>query len=611
MASIPRRAILASPLLAAACRRAPQQAAGWTPELDRTLIRKAVAARDQRFDPAYNMLRVLLGPEYRYHTRLRECQAHPTRESLEYALYLLEEGSPERFVRAQRILERVIPLQVTDPASEWYGLWGWYLEEPPDRMAPADFNWADFNGALLLLVEFRHGQRLAEPLRQRIRAAIGHAARSVMRRDAPMSYTNIAILGTFVTLAAGQLLEDAELSAYARHRLVRLCREIDRTGSFAEYNAPPYARVSLVNLARIRMYVKDGEARQRAARIERRLWQHLAAHWDAARLQFCGPMSRSYSTDLGYPLWLEKALGGSLRLATPDNRTGDDDGETAIHDLRCPEDLRPLFLEPRSGRQHRELYVADPPVCGTAFFSRDYCLGSASRSDFWVQRRPLLGYFGDASRPARTVRLRVIKDGYDFASAVFHSVQDRGRVLALISFRDPGGDRHITLDPVRGGRFECGRLFAELHVSGLPEEYSHASQADRVELDSSLLRLSFHLAGGRFGARELRLAVHPHPGDFTATIDFKPPEAPRQVVWSQTRTAFAAIALELADAGQPLSPEAPSVRLQGDVAELAWGPLWLRGLVRPAPVEEHERAFEARIDGQPAPLPRLSDEILE
>ncbi len=456
MASIPRRAILPAPLVAIACRRAPQPAAGWSAELDHALIRKAVAARDQRFDPAYNMLRVLLGPEYRYHTRLRECQAHPTRESLEYALYLLEEGTPERFVRAQRILERVVPLQVTDPASKWYGLWGWYLEEPPDRMAPADFNWADFNGALLLLVEFRHGPRLPEPLRKRVREAIGHAARSVMRRDAPMSYTNIAITGTFVTLAAGELLEDAELSAYARRRLVRLCHEIDRTGSFAEYNAPNYARVSLVNLARIRMYVRDGEARQRATRIERRLWEHLAAHWDAARLQFCGPMSRCYSTDLGYPLWLEKALRGRLRLATPDNRTGDDDGETAIHDLRCPEDLAPLFLEPRPGRQHREWYIADPPVCGAAWFSRDYSLGSASRSDFWVQRRPLLAYFGDASRPARTVRLRVIKDGYDFASAIFHSVQERGRVLALIGFRDPGGDRHITLDPIRGGRFECG-----------------------------------------------------------------------------------------------------------------------------------------------------------
>ncbi|GIU75241.1 MAG: hypothetical protein KatS3mg004_2328 [Bryobacteraceae bacterium] len=605
-----RRTLLLSPLLVAGCGRRQQDESGWPASLDEALIRRAVAARDQRFDPDYNMLRVLLGPEYRYHTRLRECQAHPTRESLEYALYLLEEGSPERTVRALRILERVLPLQVADPQSRWYGLWGWYLEEPPDRMAPADFNWADFNGALLLLIEIRHGSALPEALRQRVRAAIGHAARSVMRRDVSMSYTNIAILGTFVTLAAGERLGDAELTSYARQRIVRLAREIDRTGSFAEYNSPAYARVSLVNLARIRMYVHDAEARGRAARIERRLWEHLAAHWDAARLQFCGPMSRCYSTDLGYPLWLEKALRGRLRLATPDNRTGDDDGETAIHDLRCPEDLAVRFLAPQPPHEHREWYLAGPDTAGTAWFSRDFSLGSVNRGDFWVQRRPLLGYFGDASRPARTVQLRVVKDGYDFASALLHSVQQQGRVLALISFRDPGGDRHVSLDPIRNSRFECGRLFAELHVSGLPEGYSHEIQGSSLRLDSAKLRLAFHLIGGRFGARQLRLDVHPHSGDLTATIDFKPPAAPRLVAWPEVRTAFAAVALELADAGAPLAMERPSLRLRGEVAELEWGPLWLRGLVRAAPVEEHERAFAARIAGQPAPLVRLSEERL-
>lgn len=605
-----RRTLLLSPLLVTACTRRAPETGGWTPELDRLLIRRAVSARDQRFDPSANMLRVLLGPEYRYHTRLRECQAHPTRESLEYALYLLEEGSPERFVRALRILERVLPLQVSDPQSKWYGLWGWYLEEPPDRMAPADFNWADLNGALLLLVEFRHGARLPEPLRQSIREAIRHAARSIMRRNVSMAYTNIAITGTFVTLAAAELLEDGGLGRYARERMARLCQEIDRTGSFAEYNSPAYARVSLVNLARIRMYVRDEEARQRSAGIERRLWEHLAAHWDAARMQFCGPMSRCYSTDLGYPLWLEKALAGRLGLATPDNRTGDDDGETAIHDLHCPQDLATRFLAAQPPHEHRELYADDPPVCGTAYFSPDFSLGSVNRGDFWVQRRPLLGYFGDASRPARSVQLRVVKDGYDFASALLYSVQERGRVLALVSFRDPGADRHVSLDPIRNSRFECGRLFAELHISGLPEGYSHRAQGARVEIDSARLRLGFHFLGGRFGARELRLAVHPHARDLTVTIDFKPVDAPRLVVWPQVRTAFAALALELADAGAPLAPEPPALRLRSGVAELGWGTLWLRGLVRAAPIEQHDRVFEARIGGRPAPMPRLSRQRL-
>lgn len=595
--------------LGLSCRR-QESDDGWPASWDRLLLEKALGARDQRFDASQSMLRVLLGPEYRYHTRLRECQAHPTRESLEYALLLLEDGSKERMARALRILDRVLGLQVTDAESKWYGIWGWYLEEPPERMAPADWNWADFNGSLLAQIEFRHGGRLPRPLRQRVREALLHAARSIVRRDVNPSYTNIAVLGGFVTLAAGELLNDRSLLEYGRGRMRRVCAEVDRTGSFAEYNSPTYARVTLAALVRIRMYVKHEEARRRAAALERRIWEHLAAHWDAARRQFSGPMSRCYSNDFGRPVWFEKALGGRLKLATPENRTGNDDGETALHDFRCPADLAPRFLAPAPGRMHRELYLADPPVSGASYFSRDFSLGSASRSDFWVQRRPLIGYFGDASRPARVLQLRVVKDGYDFSSAVFHSVQDQGRVLAVIGFRNPGGDRHISLDPIRDGRFECGRLFAEFHVDGLPGDARVEGDEKQAEIVSSLLRVRLHLLGGRFGARRLALRLHPREGTLTATIDFKPPDAPRLVEWARVRTGFAALALEAADAGAPFSGAQPRMRLAGDAVDLEWGGLSLRALARVAAVENHERVFDARIGGKPAPQPRLSEERL-
>ncbi|MBI5282022.1 MAG: hypothetical protein HY858_10095 [Candidatus Solibacter usitatus] len=607
-----RQFALVPALAAAACARQGGKP-GWPAAWDRLLVRKAVESLDHRYDPDKAMIQAILGPEYRYHTRLRECRAHPTRDSLDYALLLLEEGSKPRLVRAQAILDRVLHLQVIDPESKWYGIWGWYMEEPPDKMAPADWNWADFNGSLLLLTEFRHGARLGGALRARVREAIRHAAYSVKRRNVSMSYTNIAVKGTFVTLAASELLADSELGAYAGDRIVRLARAIDETGSFAEYNSPTYARVSITNLTRIRMYVKDAEARRRAALIESRFWLHLAAHWDAARRQFTGPMSRCYSNDAGYPVWIEKALGGRLGLANPDNRStqaAGNDGETAIHDYRCPTDLIPRFLTPGAGAGHRELFIAAPATSGTSWFGRDFSIGSANRSDFWVQRRPLIGYFGDASRPARTVQLRVIKDGYDFSSALFFSVQQGPRILGLVNFRNPGGDKHISLDPIKDGRFECGRLFLELDFEGLPDGFEADSVDGVLRLKSSLLQARFQIISARFGGRRPEMKLTPSTQSLTVTLDFKPAAAPRLVRWSDIADAHAAFALELADAGGAFTTPAPSARQGGGLIHLAWGPLELTGATRVDSAAAQNAAFGESIGGRPVAPVRLSQDPL-
>jgi len=604
-----RREFTVAPLLtAAACAKKAPEETGWPARWDRLLITKAVQTADPRYDPDHSMIQSILGPEYRYHTRMRDCRVHPTRDSLEYALYLLEEGSPQRVQRAKKIIDRVLALQVTDPDSKWYGIWGWYEEEPPGRMAPADWNWADFNGSLLLLVELRHGATLGELLRVRVKEAIHHAAQSVQRRNVSMSYTNIAVMGTFVTLAAAEMLNDAGLAGYAQDRLVRLAAQIDDTGSFAEYNSPTYASVTLTSLTRIRMYVKNEEARRRAARIEERTWLHLASHWDTARLQFAGPMSRCYGNDAGYPLWLEKALQGRLGLATPENRSGAA-GEAAIHDYRCPAAQAERFLKAAPGTEQRELFIARPPTCGTTYFARQFSLGSVNRGDFWVQRRPLLAYFGDASRPARTVQMRVVRDGYDFTSALLFSVQKEGRVLGLINFRSPGGDKHPSLDPIKDGQFECGRLFVELDFEGLPVTFHNTASARTLEVTSPLLNARFHVLSARFGAHEPALTSSKTTQSLTATLDLKPAGTVRLVKWKGFGAAYTAFALELSDDGKFIE-EPPQVKVKDGAIDLKWAGLELTGLTKVATVEEHNAAFAARIDGKPAPEPRLSDEKL-
>ena len=209
------------------------------------------------------------------------------------------------------------------------------------------------------------------------------------------------------------MFADHTMAAYASERLKSLCAEIDRTGSFAEYNSPAYAHGALIECTSMRMVWREEAARARAAAIERRLWLHLAAHWDAPRHPLAGPQSRANSTDFGQPVWLDKSLGGRLGLYEPGHASPD--AETAVHAVHCPDDLAAKFLDPVIPREHKELFV--PGTQGTTYLTKRFSLGSVNRGDFWVQRRPLLAYFDNGARPCSWMTMRVIKDDYDFASA--------------------------------------------------------------------------------------------------------------------------------------------------------------------------------------------------
>ncbi len=621
-----RREMACIPLAAAgACSAQPEakQQASWPPSWDKLLIERALMIEDLRYDKAARMVSRVIGPEYRYHTRLRDRRAHPTRESLEYALFLMEAGGNERIERALATLDRVLELQDRDPASKWYGIWGWYMEEPPPKMDPADWNWADFNGASLLLIELRHGAKLPEALRARLREAIGHAARSIKRRNVSMRYTNIAVKGTFVTLAAAEVLGDERIGVYARDRMIRLCRTIDETGTFDEYNSPTYARVTLTNLTRIRMFVKDAVARRRAAAIEERCWLHLASHWDAARAQFAGPMSRCYSTDIGYPLWLEKALGGRLGLARPDDVKEGGDAGTAIHDFRCPEHLAGRFLAAGEARQHREMYQTgredESPVVGTCWVNQAYSLGSVNRGDFWNQRRPILAYFGGRTRPASSLTVRVIKDGYDFSSALLFSVQEQGYLAGVVNFRDPGGDRHISLDMVKNGEFECGRLFLEFDFESLPDGFTFSGKDRVVTLSAKTIQAHLAIRGGKLGPNEPLVKLTGGKQSLVVTVDLLPVEGTKRVVWRNTTDAWLVFTLALAGPGEEmfthLGEESLFTIRSGDGrVSMVWktpvGSFGLRAATGPGKVEAQTRAFAATIDGKPVPAPQLSDQRL-
>ncbi|NIK62020.1 hypothetical protein [Kribbella shirazensis] len=447
---------------------------------DAELVRLARIAGDQAYDPAVG----LIAQQAKYnpiHTRVWTGLGHPHRESVVYALVLLESGDGADLALAEEILLRVLAAQDTDDASPTYGIWSYYHEEPLDQMVPPDWNWADFIGRELAFILFRHEARLTEPARLAVRTALGHAARSIIRRNVAMSYTNIAAKGTFVTLAAGQLLKDDELTEYAVRRVGRLQEQIRTAGSFAEYNSAGYWTITLEAIAAIVQYIDDPEAVSGARWIVDRLWDHFVARWHSRTGQLSGPMARVY-TD-------EPARGPDL-LALLAKASGFRGGFAELPALKPTLGLlgvalvnveAPLverLLDSPTGELRERFSYVDPgegrdpvPVIGTTWHGRDATLGSANVGEFWLQRRPVIGYWrepGDpAWGPARFVKLHVMKDDHDFSSAVFVSAQSGSQVLWSVSFVSPGGDEHIGLHQIEAGQsFAVSSLRLVLELAG-------------------------------------------------------------------------------------------------------------------------------------------------
>lgn len=601
----------------------------WTPDWDREILNAELAERDHQFDPKEDMLGRRLSSAYSYHSALREQLVHPTRESLDYGLLLLEAGGVQRAERAHRVIERVIGLQDTDTKSKWYGIWGWYMEEPPPKMVPAaDFNWADFNGATLLLIEYRHGDKLPAGLRRKVLDSIRHAANSIRRRNVTMSYTNIAVQGTFVTLVAAQLLRDAGLRAYAVDRLSRFEANVDQTASFAEYNSPTYTNVTILNLTRLRMLERESAILARAAKIHHRAWLHLARHWHAPSRQLAGPMSRCYSTDIGKPLWLQKSLGGKLAFATFEevkSRTLRGGSDTALLDYRCPDDLVPQFLEFHGPRMHREIFLPARedvrPVAGSTYLAKEYALGSVNRGNFWIQQRALLAYWGGPERPARYAQMRFYKDDYDFTSALLYTAQEKNFVLGLVNFRSPGGDKHPSLDPVKDGQFQCSRFRLRIDIAGAPENAKVLERKGSIAVDLGGARLWFGLRSALLGSHRAELTAVREDSMLVISVDLVRAKQPLLVKWSDIDPAYIAFTLAMGgpegtlDSFHDATSRLDFTEQAGDGrTRLAWstpaGKLELTGGIRPSKVEELDALFTDSLNGKPVPLLRLSEERL-
>ncbi len=477
---------------------------------------------DKNFDPIAKMLVSSADGGPGYHTTIKTGSVHGTRASLTYATALLETGEGWRSQRAKEILKTVIPLQDQDPDSKTYGLWPWYLEEPLSKMAPPDFNWADFCGTQLLMAWLEHRDRLGRELAQEVRESILHAARSIQRRNVSPTYTNIAIMGTFVTLAAGQEFQVPELRAYARERLRNLYGHITQHGSFTEYNSPTYTLIAIQELSRILRFIRDGRDTELVAGLHELAWKHVATHFHAPTQQWAGPHSRCYETDLrkrpSLLAFIQAGTAGSAGLTLPDPLPLN--LEAAQVPLECPRRLARLFGALERPRQVTETFVkasggkpgSKQAVIGTTWLHPKLTIGSVNRGDFWTQRRPLVAYWGNPKQ-VTYLRARFLKDGTDFASALIFTAQNESNILSTVVLSTDHGDRHPSLDPIKNGTITASDLRLRLEFGGDMQDLVAKAMEEKWEKILQIMD------------RNVRLLLRPMAGRFAGSpVQWDQPE---------------------------------------------------------------------------------------
>ena len=508
-----------------------------------------------------------------YHSRIPNgTWVHSTRESINYAVLLLESGSRENRDRALKIIAAVTGLQDRNPYRQTFGVWPWLYEESLEQMAPPDWNWADFIGAPLAHILKFHRQVMPEELAIETATALTNAAWSIFRRNVPPNYTNIAIMGAAVTSAAGELLAIPLLREYGRERLKRFLEYTREQGGLNEYNSPTYTFVALYEAERILQLVEDPLTRQYAEELRGVIWESLARHFHPSTGQLAGPHSRAYQDRLGKAViaYLQENTG--IKICSNSSAGDDAEAPDYVCHLPCPEHLRKYFAALPAGEIFfREKFVSKQPESksfyGTTWMVDDCCLGSSNYECLWTQRRPVLAYWKTGDNIA-VMRLRFLKDGKDFSSAGLFNAQDHNRLLTGIKMFTDRGDFHIHLDRPSDNIFKASSMLLCYELRG--------SNAVAEQIDATRFAL-------RAGDRQA--IIHTIPGDFNGIpvvwrVVNEPGYARVEAVCHEgeqkgfnINTDFKVklcAGLELLKCGEKISTASPVLSISGQDAEAKW-----------------------------------------
>ena len=544
---------------------------------EKQIVDESIAESKKVYDPVEKMITSTIRA-WNAHTDIRSGTVHQIRQSFSYARALLNSGDNQNAQEAFLIIERTLACQDTDPNSRFCGVWTYHAEETTTTLKSAvDTNWADFNAVTLLEIYMGHKNRIPEELLKKIENAIILAAQFIQKRNVDIVYTNIAIMGTFVTYVAAHLFDLPDMKVYAKDRLQRVYNFTLENG-YTEYNSPAYFPVTLEELQRMQRHIVEPDSKMMVDSLYAIGWGIIARHYHQPTEQWAGPHSRSYSETASTAFYgiLNQASNGKIDLGYSSGNA-----DKILNKHQIPDYLLPYFLSSTYPRTERDTFERkELGIYGVTYLTDQYALSSVTKSSMWNQRRPLLVYWGDKEKP-RYMRPKMLYGLEELSSATIFCEQKDNSIIAGINFATNGAFRHLYTD-LLNGKLETDDLRLRFQFGNITVENIKIPKKNDAPV-------SLVLDGLRF---EIQLFYATFPGykgywekggdEKNAWLDYVIYSGPKTVIdLNNMNEAALAFTIELTPASEKYSYKKPGFSVKSGLLDARWKDLQLTLPIKP------------------------------
>lgn len=533
-----------------------------------------------------------------YHTKLYNQEVHNIANSSAYAADRII--CDKNFELGEKIFEKVISLQDTNPESETYGLWPWYAEETLEEMDCPDYNMAGFNSKEMLMVLCEEWDNISAQMREKLLKSIEMACECIIKRNVGPGYTNVCITDCFITAVAGEFIGSERLLDYGRSKMEQFYCYVKGRGEIAEYNSPTYSILTINDIGDCLKFIKDEKMLETVRKVNYMLWEMLAQHFDYDMLQLTGPQERAYSDFVGSAFIKTIARGCGIdytkhpmfnRLATSGEEKDkkiysfplSEYNATSRLNPKCPEELIGYFTGEKKYKSVRR-FVTDGynfpffefPKTATTYYGDGYSIGTYNKSEMWNQRRPLLGYVHGAT--PISIRVKCYHDGFDFSSGSFHAVQHESNILGSVNFSENRGDTHVGIDMISDGLVSAEDIRISLELSGDTKNISYEKVGSMLELSVNGRKIRFNAFIKEFGENAVEEEVEITDSIFRYSFIFYNGER-KTVKLCDADKAMIAYTLEMEPEKVYVEPKYTE---DGDMINISWKPADRKlGLISP------------------------------